>query len=348
VLELCEGLRRGFYRSWFTCPVPRSAICASTLSPRRHLIRIQTAEVNAVKRLLRGVGLNRGLAAACARMLTGSALLAGDVVPEELKEHVRHQYAVRSQAAERVRALDLSLGESACGRREASNETVRGVDPIVALSAIVVSADGSRFEIAKHAAIYSGLVAGTFQSGERDAYCHVAKRGSAELRAMLCEAAHHASRLQRALCQDGARMLENGESIRARPHNAGGNRMRAMLREGGASCAKATRRACQDGARMLENGEAIGAPPHNAGEANGRDPQVTASACQDGARMLENGESIGAPPHNAGGEANGRDPQVTASACQDGARMLENETQLRGLRMVRGAETMAREFRRNV
>ena len=60
-------------------------------------------------------------------------------------------------------------------------------------------------------------------------------------------------------------MLENGESIRARPHNAGGNRMRAMLREGGASCAKATRRACQDGARMLENGEAIGAPPHNAG-----------------------------------------------------------------------------------
>ena len=223
MLELCEGLRRGFYRSWFTCPVPRSAICASSLSPRRHLIRIQTAEVNAVKRLLRGVGLNRGPAAACARMLTGSALLAGDVVPEELKEHVRHQYAVRSQAAERVRALDLSLGESACGRREASNETVRGVDPIVALSAIVVSADGSRFEIAKHAAIYSGLVAGTFQSGERDAYCHVAKRGSAELRAMLCEAAHHASRLQRALCQDGARMLENGESIGAPPHNAGGS-----------------------------------------------------------------------------------------------------------------------------
>ena len=52
--------------------------------------------------------------------------------------------------------------------------------------------------------------------------------------------------------------------------------------------------------------------------------------------MLGNGESIGAPPHNAGGEANARDPQVTASACQDGARMLENETQLRGLRMVRG------------
>ena len=64
--------------------------------------------------------------------------------------------------------------------------------------------------------------------------------------------------------------------------------------------------------------------------------------------MLENGESIGAPPHNAGGEANGRDPQVTASACQDGARMLENETQVRGLRMVRGAETIARESRRNV
>jgi transposase IS116/IS110/IS902 family protein len=34
----------------------------------------------------------------------------------------------------------------------------------------------------------------TFQSGERDAHGHITKRGSAELRTMLCEAAHRAHR----------------------------------------------------------------------------------------------------------------------------------------------------------
>ena len=32
----------------------------------------------------------------------------------------------------------------------------------------------------------------TFESGGRDAHGHIAKRGSSELRAMLCETAHHA------------------------------------------------------------------------------------------------------------------------------------------------------------
>ena len=50
----------------------------------------------------------------------------------------------------------------------------------------------SRFPSAKHAASYGGLVPSTFESGGRDAHGHIAKRGSSELRAMLCEAAHHA------------------------------------------------------------------------------------------------------------------------------------------------------------
>ena len=54
-LELCEGLRRGFYRSIVHVPSPAISDLRTTLSRRRHFIRIQTAEVNAVKRLLRGV-----------------------------------------------------------------------------------------------------------------------------------------------------------------------------------------------------------------------------------------------------------------------------------------------------
>ena len=59
-LELCEGLRRGFYRSLVHVPSPAISDLRTTLSRRRHFIRIQTAEVNAVKRLLRGVGRNSG------------------------------------------------------------------------------------------------------------------------------------------------------------------------------------------------------------------------------------------------------------------------------------------------
>ena len=59
-LELCEGLRRGFYRSLVHVPSPAISDMRTTFSRRRHFIRIQTAEVNAVKRLLRGVGRNSG------------------------------------------------------------------------------------------------------------------------------------------------------------------------------------------------------------------------------------------------------------------------------------------------
>ena len=72
--------------------------------------------------------------------------------------------------------------------------TIPGVGPIVACTAIAVFSNVERFADAKHAASYAGLVPSTYQSGERDAHGRITKRGSAELRAMLCEAAHHASR----------------------------------------------------------------------------------------------------------------------------------------------------------
>lgn len=195
-LELCEGLRRGFYRSVVHVPSPAISNLRTTLSRRRHFIRIQTAEVNAVKRLMRGAGRSSGHRGSLRTDGHWQGLLDGDVVPAELKEHVRHHYAVWRQAAEQVRALDLRLGDSARERRAAVKrlETVPGVGPIVALTAIAVFAEVSRLESAKHAASYAGLVPSTFQSGERDAHGHITKRGSAELRAMLCEAAHHARR----------------------------------------------------------------------------------------------------------------------------------------------------------
>jgi transposase len=195
-LELSEGLRRGFYRSIVHVPNPAISELRTALCRRRHFIRIQTAEVNAVKRLLGGIGQPSGPHGSLRTDEHWQRLLAGGVVAEHLKEHVFHHYAVWRQAAERVRALDLSLGESARERREAVKrlETVPGVGLIVALMAIAAFAEVSRFENAKHAASYAGLVPSTFQSGERDTHGHITERGSAELRAMLCEAAHHARR----------------------------------------------------------------------------------------------------------------------------------------------------------
>jgi transposase len=62
----------------------------------------------------------------------------------------------------------------------------------VGLTALAVFSDVQRFPTAKHAASYAGLVASTFDSGERVRHGRITRRGSSELRAMLCEAAHHA------------------------------------------------------------------------------------------------------------------------------------------------------------
>ncbi len=64
----------------------------------------------------------------------------------------------------------------------------------MAATILAVFSDVARFPSAKHAASYAGLVPATYHSGDREAYGAITKRGSGELRAMLCEAAHHASR----------------------------------------------------------------------------------------------------------------------------------------------------------
>ncbi len=186
--ELCEGLRRGFYRSVVHVPNPEIEALRITLSRRRHFIRIQTAEVNAVKRLLRGAGRNAGARGSLRTDVHWQRLLGSQVVPAELKLHVRDHYALWHQAAERVRALDLRLAEQARKHRALIKrlETVPGVGPIVGLTVLAVFSEVSRFPSAKHAASYAGLVPSTFQSGERDAHGHITKRGSGELRCGRC------------------------------------------------------------------------------------------------------------------------------------------------------------------
>jgi transposase len=236
-LELCDGISHGLYRSVVHVPERAISELRTTLSRRRHFLRTQTAEVNAAKRLLRSEGWQGNQHRSSLRTEAGwDRLLRATGEMPELQGHLGRHFAVWREAAEQVRALDQALGMQARQWREEVRrlQTVPGVGPIVALTAIAVFADVSRFPSAKHVGSYIGLVPSTHQSGSRDSHGRITKRGSAELRSMLCEAAHHARRPTHPLNPYFARLCtKHGykRAIVAVAHRLG-RILFAMLRDG--------------------------------------------------------------------------------------------------------------------
>lgn len=193
-IELCEGLRRGIYRTRVHVPPEEIERIRETLGRRRHFIRIRTMEVNAVKRLLRTAGLPavRGLTSGKA----WERLIKQVAISPTLQGFARAHYAMWTCAQDQVGQLNESLkAQSEPFRKQLDRlETVPGVGTIVALTTLAAFSDVGRFPSAKHAASYAGLVPQTYNSGERTRHGRITKRGSNELRSMLCEAAHHAAR----------------------------------------------------------------------------------------------------------------------------------------------------------
>src|SRR5262245_5272916 len=193
--ELCEGLRRGIYRTIVYVPSLAISQLRETLSRRRHFVRVQTAEVNAAKRLLRAVGM--GALGKSLRTAAGwEKLLAAVAADPELRTFLTHHRAVWQSAAAQVAELERALARQtpAVAADVGRLQTLPGVGPIVALTLVAALADVSRFPSAKHVASYAGLIPSTQQSGDRDWHGRITKRGAPELRAMLCEAAQHARR----------------------------------------------------------------------------------------------------------------------------------------------------------
>jgi transposase len=192
--EICEGVRRGLYRSIVHVPSEAISALRETLGRRRHFVRTRTAEVNATKRLLRASGLHP-LARMSLRTEKAWGRLEKAVSSDAtLLRLVACHHALWTSAGVQIAALEEMLEQQRAPFAEAVGrlQSVPGVGPLIALTAIAVFADVDRFVSAKHAASYAGLVPSTHQSGERDAHGRITRRGSAELRAMLCEAAHHA------------------------------------------------------------------------------------------------------------------------------------------------------------
>jgi len=194
-LELCEGLRRDIYCCIVHVPPTEISSLRDTLSRRRHFVRAKTREVNATKRLLRSAGYTK-LCRSLSREQGWARLLTAVEDEPTLATYVKQHRAAWRCAGEQVAALDAMLAEQ-LKPYEAQLEiltSVPGVGRIVAATVLAVLSDVGRFPGAKQVASYAGLVPSTYQSGQREAHGHITKRGSSELRAMLCEAAHHAKR----------------------------------------------------------------------------------------------------------------------------------------------------------
>ena len=193
---LCEGVRRDIYEAIVHVPPEEIEHLRNTLSRRRHFVRLMTAEVNAAKKMLRSAGLSElgglhlGTQRAWRRLL--GALGERPQVSLFVELHHRAWQTALSQKmeCEKTLAEQRSLFDADVERLK----TIPGVGDIVALTAIAVLSDATRFPSAKHAASYAGLVPQTWQSGDMDRQGHITKAGSGELRAMLVQAVHTARR----------------------------------------------------------------------------------------------------------------------------------------------------------
>ena len=153
--ELCDGLRRGIYRTIVHVPPRPVARLRETLARRRHFVRLETAQVNAVKRLLRGAGLG-SLRRSLGTEVGWTKLLGALAGYGELRAHVEPHRALWRCARAQRGALESALTEQLTAPVFAPAlrrlQTIPGVGPIVAATVLAVFSTVDRFADAKHAA----------------------------------------------------------------------------------------------------------------------------------------------------------------------------------------------------
>ena len=192
--EICDGLRREIYISIVWVPGEGIERLRKILSRRRHFVRIATRQITAVKFLLRSAGISY------TRLLlnrqAGWCRLFGRAEVAPLREHLEMHEAMWRLARENVQKLEKELIEALQPFAETMNLliTVPGVALITAATYIATLGTPHRFPTSGHAVSYVGLVPSNYDSGEREIHGHITKQGSPDLRAALCESAHHAHR----------------------------------------------------------------------------------------------------------------------------------------------------------
>jgi len=185
--EICDGLRRGIYTSIVYVPDAPVLRLRRILSRRRHFVKVCTMQINGAKSVLRSVGLG-GEASSLTTVRAWENLLRRPSV-----ERVRSFPALHAEvwrvAQERVALLEKDLKEALKPFAETVRrlQTVPGVGLITAATFIAVVGTPERFPDSGRLISYIGLVPSTWDTGEAERHGHITKRGSGELRAMLCE-----------------------------------------------------------------------------------------------------------------------------------------------------------------
>ena len=194
-IELCEGLRSGMYRSIVHIPSIEIQELRDALSRRRHFVRLTTREVNAAKHLLRSEGLS-DLVKSLSTDKAWEELLSKLSFAPFLQQLVEFHYKVWCSAYEQVKLIEKELVrlQQPFAEEISRLRVIPGIGPIVAATVVAVLSDVERFPTAKHVSSYIGLVPSTYQSGDKEYQGKITKKGSKELRSVLCEAAHFASR----------------------------------------------------------------------------------------------------------------------------------------------------------
>lgn len=198
--EICDGLRRGIYRSFVHMPPRWAHAMREVLSRRRHFVKLASSQAAAIKRWLRSAGRNE-LARSSLKLEVGWKRLLSRVegdagLPDFAPDVVRSHHATWSAAREQVAAMEALLERQIAQLEPQQQEALERLDRIpgfgriVSATVLAILFDARRFATAKQVGSYAGLTPMTFQSGERDLHGHITRRGSAELRSMLCEAAH--------------------------------------------------------------------------------------------------------------------------------------------------------------
>jgi len=191
--EICDGLRRGIYTAIVYVPEAQIQRLRQVLSRRRHFVKICTSQVNAAKFLLRSVGLSSEAASlrsdgAWQRLIRRPAV-------RPLRQYLEMHQDLWKLAQEKVVAVEKELDKALEPFRETAGllQSVPGIGPVTSASYIAVVGQPNRFPDSSHLVSYIGLAVSTYNSGERERHGHITKRGSGELRMLLCEAAHHAA-----------------------------------------------------------------------------------------------------------------------------------------------------------
>ena len=192
--ELCEGLRRGYFSKVVYLPPANIRRVRELLSQRRHFVRVRTAEINSAKYLLRARGLGNEVGTLTTPAAWGKLLVKVKI--EAVRTLLECHNLVWRAAQAQVDRLEVELAE-ALQPFTAELELLQsapGVGPLTAATFLAVLATPQRFPDSSRVVSYAGLAVSTYNSGEAVRHGRITKQGSAELRSMLCEAAHQAAR----------------------------------------------------------------------------------------------------------------------------------------------------------